>query len=157
MDTTVARPRWRLNLARRLGPRLSLGFEYNLVVGEFSPTANWIASPETATSPLVTFGTSSDRIFTPKGNQAYYATFAKAFHGTPLAPYVSLNYSGFERGLNFPFGVNIALHPKWDLLPMNDGRRSHLLLTYKQASFNVSLLAVDLQRPKLGLSLGWGF
>lgn len=157
MDTTVARPRWRINVARRVGPRLSVGVECNPAAGEFTPTANWIVRTESASSPLITVGTSSDRIFTPRGNQAYYATFAKSVPGTPFAPYASLNYSGFDRGINVPFGVNIALHPQWDLLPMNDGRRSHLLLTHKQGAFNVSLLAVDLRRPKFGVSLGWGF
>ena len=157
MDTEVERPRWRFNAAYRLTPRLSAGIEYNPVVAEVNPTANWIATPEGPSHPMVSFGTSSDRIFTPKGNQAYFVTFAKSVPGTRLAPYVSVNYSENEAGFNFPFGVNIGLSEVVDLLPMNDGRKCHLLLTFKQPTTNVTLIAVDLGRPRLGISFGWGF
>lgn len=153
VDTLVPRPRWRVNLAKRVTPRLSLGVEYNPVVGEYSPTGNWIAHVQDHKWPMISFGTSSDRIGTPPGNQAFYVTFARGFG--VVAPYLSINYSEFERGLNFPFGVNIALHPGWDLLPMHDGRKSHLLLTYKRPEFSVSALWIWLKRP--GLSISFGF
>lgn len=157
MDTEVERPRWRFNAAYRLTPRVNVGIEYNPVVEELNPTVNWIVSPEGRNHPMVSFGTSSDRIFTPEGNQAYYVTFAKGVPGTKLAPYVSVNYSEFESGFNFPFGINIGLADTIDLLPMNDGRKSHLLLTFKQPKSNVTLMAVDLKRPRFGISFGWGF
>ena len=153
VDTEIDRPRWRINAAARVTPRLSLGIEYNPVVNEINPTGNWLAHLETDKLPMVSFGTSSDRIGTPEGNQAYFVTFAKGFGR--IAPYVSVNYSEFERGFNFPFGVNIGLHPTWDLLAMHDGRKTHLLLTYKTPNYNVSLMWIWLERP--GVSISWGF
>lgn len=153
VDTEIDRPRWRVNAAARVTPRLSLGLEWNPVVKEVSPTFNWIASLETEKHPMVSFGTSSDRIGTPEGNQAYFVTFAKGFG--KFAPYVSVNYSEFEQGFNFPFGVNIWLHPNWDLLPMHDGRRTHLLLTYKQPNYNISLMMIWMKRPGISVSIGF--
>lgn len=138
-------------------PRLSLGLEYNLAVGEISPTGNWIITPETARTPMVSLGTSSDRIFTPSGNQAYYVSFAKSIPGLPVAPYASVNYSEFEQGFNFPFGVNWSMTHTMDLLAMNDGRKFHLLLTFKQPSASLTFMLIDLKRPRIGVSLGWGF
>lgn len=144
-------------MAYRATPRLSLGLEHNAAAGELNPVGNWIAHSETVQWPMVSFGTSSDRIFTPAGFQTYYVSFAKMIPNSPFAPYVSVNYSEYERGFNFPLGINIALAPEWDLLPMNDGRRSHLLLTYKAPSMNTTLMLIDLRRPKIGISLGFGF
>lgn len=155
VDTPIRRPRWRFNAATRVTPRLSLGVEYNAVEGEWSPTGNWIACTETPNLPLVSFGTSSDRIGTPEGNQAYSVTFAKSIPGVKAAPYLSVNYSEFEKGFNFPFGVNFSLAEKWDLLAMNDGRKSHLLLTFRQPDYSISLLYIWLKRP--GISVSWGF
>ncbi len=155
MDTDEPRPRWRLNAAYRVTPRLSLGAEYNPAAGEFSPTGNWVAHPETDRWPLVSVGTSSDRIFTPRDNQAYYATFAKTLPGGRAAPYVGVSYSEFEDGLVFPFGLNVSLAPSWDALAMHDGRNSHLLLTYKMKGANVTLMLLRMRSP--GVSFGYGF
>ncbi len=157
MDTDAARPRWRFNAAHRLTPRLSVGLEFNPAVSEVNPIANWIAHTEMGNIPMISFGTSSDRIFSPKGSQATYVTFAKGFPGTGLAPYVSISYSEFENRILLPFGVNVALNERIDLLPMNDGRRTHLLLTYKAEKANLPLMAIDLKRPRFGVSVGWGF
>lgn len=107
--------------------------------------------------PLISFGTSSDRIFTPEGNQTVFVTFAKGIPNLPVAPYLSVNYSEFERGLNFPFGVNVALNEAFDFLTMNDGRRTHALLTYKTKTTNYTFMAIDLKRPRFGVSIGFGF
>lgn len=156
VDTNAARPRWRFNVAYRVLPRLSLGLEYNPAVGEINPTMNWIAHVETHKVPLVSFGTSSDRIFTPRDNRAYFLTFAKSVPGLPIAPYISINYSEYENGFNIPFGVNVSLSEEWDLLPMNDGRKTHLLLTRKFERSNLTFMLIDLKRPKIGFSLGFG-
>lgn len=153
----MQRPRWRFNAAYRVTPRLSLGLEFNPVVKEVLPTLNWIISAESEKSPMVSFGTSSDRIFTPEGNRAYYVSFAKSIPGARIAPYVSLNYSEFERGFNVPFGINWGIDHTVDLLAMCDGRKFHLLLTLKQPSSNLSLMLIDLKRPRFGVSIGWGF
>jgi hypothetical protein len=134
-----------------------LGAELNPAANELVPNANWIAHAETERWPMVSFGTSSDRIFTPEGNQAYYVTFAKGLPETQIAPYLSVSYSEFERRLIYPFGVNMGIHQNWDFLVMNDGRKTHLLLTHKTLSMNTSLMLIDLKRPRWGLSIGFGF
>jgi hypothetical protein len=132
-----------------------VGLEYNITVHEVVPTLNWVITRESARIPMISLGTSSDRIGSPEGKQAYYLTFAKAVPKLRIAPYFSINYSETDRGFNLPFGVNIALDRRWSLLPMYDGNRTHLLLTYKQKNFNVSLMAVYLRH--FGLSVGFGF
>lgn len=119
------------------------------------PTANWIMTTETTRYPMLSLGTSSDRIGSREGTQGYYLTIAKSVPKWHVAPYFSINYSATDRGINYPFGANIALAPQWDLLPMNDGRRSHLLLTYKQKSYSISLLAVYMRH--VGVSVGFAF
>lgn len=149
------RPRWRFNAAYRITPRFQAGIEYNPVVNEIVPTANWILNRASPRLPLVVLGTSSDRIGSKEGTHAYFLTLAQGIPRLRLAPYFSVNYSETDRGLNFPFGVNIALGGQWDLLPMNDGRRSHLILTYKEKNWNISLIAVYLKHP--GVSIGFAF
>lgn len=144
-------------MAYRVTARLQVGLEANPAAGEVLPTLNWIISPASDRLPLITLGTSSDRIFSDEGTQAYYVTFAKSVPGTPCAPYVSINYSETDQRLNLPFGVNTRLHPQWDLLFMNDSKRNHLLLTYKQPTSNVSVMAIDLKRPRFGISFGFTF
>lgn len=102
---------------------------------------------------MVSVGTSSDRIGTPEGTRAYYVTLAKGYGR--VAPYLSVNYSEFEDGVNFPFGVNVGLAPTWDALFMNDGRKSHLLLTYKQPGYSVTLMSIWLKRPGISFSIGF--
>jgi hypothetical protein len=104
---------------------------------------------------MISLGTSSDRIFSPKGNQAYFATFAKSVPAWKAAPYVSIFYSEWEDRLIFPFGANFALSERWDFLPMHDGRNTHLLLTYKRESDNFTLMLIKMKH--LGLSYGIGF
>lgn len=155
MDTKADRPRYRMNLFYRLTPRLQAGVELNPGVHEVNPVANWIVSPETENAPMISLGTSSDRIFSPAGAQAYFVTFAKSLPRYGVAPYLSVSYSEWERTILFPFGLNVPLAPQWDLLGMNDGRNSHLLLTYKLPSTNVSLMYIKMRRP--GISVGFSF
>ena len=139
----------------RFVPRFQAGVEYNVAADEVAPIANWIISPETTKYPMVSFNVSSDRIGTPKGPMGYGLTFAKGFQNLKAAPYVTLRYSEYEDGFNFPFGVNVQLDHHWSLLPMNDGRRSHLLLNYGQPGYNVSLMYIWFKHP--GISLSYGF
>lgn len=110
---------------------------------------------ETEKSPTLSFGTSSDRIFSPEGKRAYYATVAKGLPGGRIAPYVSVSYSEWEKRLLFPFGANVMLDKRWDFMPMHDGRNTHLLLTYKLPASNVTLMLVKMRFP--GISYGWSF
>lgn len=106
---------------------------------------------------MLMLGTSSDRIFTPPGYSAVYLTVAKHIEGTPISPYVLLHWSGFEEKFLFPFGANIALDNEWELTPMHDGRRSHALLTWKGEALSLSLMAIDLKRPRFGTSISIAF
>lgn len=104
---------------------------------------------------MINFNVSSDRLGTPKGPMSYGITFAKGFQNPKIAPYISVRYSEYENGFNFPFGVNIQLNNEWSLMPMNDGRKSHVLLTYSKPSYSVSLMLIWLKHP--GISFSWGF
>ena len=155
MDTSAERPRWRTTLVRKLTPRLQVGVEGNLAAEEYGPLVNWIAATETERTPLVTLGTSSDRIFSPKGEQAYYLTLAKGLHGTNIAPYAGLSWSTWEDRLLFPVGANVSLAPEWDFLQMYDGRNSHSLVTFKTEKANFTVMLIRMER--IGLSVGIGF
>ncbi|HRF60206.1 MAG TPA: hypothetical protein PLH94_09875 [Fimbriimonadaceae bacterium] len=136
-------------------PRLKLGLEYNPAIDEVNPIGNWIALPESEKTPMVSFGTSSDRIFSPEGTRAYFTTFAKGLPGGRIAPYVSVSYSEWEKRFLFPFGANVVLDEHWDVMGMNDGRNTHLLLTYKMPTSNVTLMLVKMRH--VGISYGWSF
>ena len=137
----------------RAHPRLQVGLEYNPGAEEVGFIGNALLNLESETEPHVSFGTSSDRIGTPEGFQCYYLTFAKSF--STIGAYVSFNYSEFEKGINLPFGVSYRLGPNISAMYMNDGRRSHALLTYSQSDWSVSLMWVWLKHP--GISFSWGF
>ncbi|HWP31069.1 MAG TPA: hypothetical protein VNK96_05010 [Fimbriimonadales bacterium] len=117
--------------------------------------ANLILATETSFRPLLTLGTSSDRIGTPRGYQSYYLTIAKSLPGSPVAPYFSINYSEFESGFNFPFGANLKLRDDIGLLLMNDGRKSHALLNLQGKNMTFSLMWIWMER--FGISVSGSF
>lgn len=155
MDVDLPRPRYRFTGTYRFTPRLQAGLEYNPNAGEVGFIGNYMIAHETPSRPMINLGTSSDRIGTPPGPHAYYITFAKGFENLRIAPYLSINYSEYDQQINFPFGLNLSLARQLDSMYMMDGRRSHLLLTYKADVFNVSLMWIWLKHP--GLSISWGF
>ena len=77
----------------RVLPSLQVGVEFNAVAEEVGPLVTWFLTTETEKRPAVFFGTSSDRIGSPAGEQAYYLTAAKHAPGWPISVYGSLNYS----------------------------------------------------------------
>ncbi|MEQ1822028.1 MAG: hypothetical protein ABL949_05945 [Fimbriimonadaceae bacterium] len=155
MDFDRERARYRFTAQYRFTPRFQAGFEYNAAAHELAPIANWVLTPESEKIPMISANVSSDRLGTPKGPMSYGVTFAKGFQNPKIAPYFSVRYSEYEHGLNFPFGVNIQLNNEWSLMPMNDGRKSHVLLTYTKPDFSVSLMLIWLKHP--GISISWGF
>lgn len=154
-DTPQERPRHRFTLDYNVNPRVQVGFEYNFVVEEFGLRATWVLNRETEREPMIHLNTSSDRIGTPPGYQQVSLTFAKAIPNTPLAPYVSLTYSGFDKKLLLPFGINVQLAANWSLLGLNDGRKSHILLTYSRENYYLQAGYIWLKRPSF--TIGWGF
>ena len=155
MDVDLPRPRYRFTGTYRFTPRLQAGLEYNPNAHELGFIGNYILATETENSPMINFGTSSDRIGTPPGPHAYYVTFAKSIPSAKLGPYVSINYSEFDRRLNFPFGVSYSIQPGLSTMFMNDGRKSHLLLTYTKENLSVSAMLIWMKHP--GVSFSFGF
>lgn len=150
----------RTTLDYRITPKLQLGFEYNAAIGELDLRGNWFIQTETDNRPGVIFGLSSDRIGTPYGKM-YFVTFSKLAianeNGFGVAPYVSLAYSEFDRGMTVPFGASIALNDQWNLLPMYDGHRAHTTLTWSAPDGRTSLTAIAAFNKRFGLSLGRNF
>jgi hypothetical protein len=155
VDTDLPRPRWRFTGTYRFTPRLQAGLEWNPAADEVGFIGNYMIAPETDKTPMVNLGTSSDRIGTPKGPKAYYVTLAKGFPEAKIGAYVSLNYSEFDRGFNLPFGATYQIAPGWSTMFMNDGRKSHLLLTHSTPNWSASLMWIWFKHP--GVSISWGF
>ncbi len=139
----------------RVVPTLQLGVEYNPVAGEVDPLATWFLLTETERRPAVFLGTSSDRIGSPRGKQAYYATAAKYLPALRASPYVSLNYSQWDEGWNVPFGANLELGHGLSVQPMYDGQRTHLLGTYATSRLSTTLIWAWLERAGVAVSFGF--
>ena len=136
-------------------PALQVGIEYNPLVAEVAPLATWFVTTETERRPALFVGTSSDRIGSPEGTQAYYLTAAK--HVAPLraSPYVSLNYSEWDEGLNIPFGAHVDLGGGFGLQPMYDGNRTHLLGSWSTERLSVTAIWAWLERGGVAMSFGF--
>lgn len=130
----IDRAAWRNTLMHRLTADLQLGVEYNPLAEDVAPLANYRLVRETRRRPAIIVGTSSDRIGTPEGNLGYYVTFSKDLEpliGLPIAPYVGLQYSEYDRGFNMPLGAAIRLGGPWTLMPTYDGHAFHPMLSYR--------------------------
>ena len=155
VDTDVERARWRFTLNYRVLPRLQLGVEFNATVGEVGPLATLFLVTETADRPGLFLGTSSDRIGSPEGAQAYFATASKYFPTFGTTAYASFNYSEWDDGFNVPFGASQELGRDFAVRYMNDGQRSHALLDHYRENVGVSLMWVWLEQ--FGVALHGGF
>jgi hypothetical protein len=153
VNTELERPRWRFTANYSLSPRLQIGIEANPGVDEIGPLLTWFLMTEGERRPALFVGTSSDRIGSPEGTQSYYLTASKHHPGWPVSAYVSLNYSEWDGGLNFPFGVYVDLGRGFSLQPMYDGQRSHLLLHHNRERYGVSLLWVWLEEAGISFNL----
>jgi hypothetical protein len=127
--------------------------EFNAVVGEVDPIGNWYAMRETDKLPALIFGTSSDRIGTPKGKQAYYITVAKQPGNLPVAPYFSINYSQTDYAFNVPFGATVQIDNHWSIMGMYDGHASHTLVTWSGKRESIQLIWAWNRR--IGASFGY--
>lgn len=155
VDTDVDRARWRGTLNYRLLRTLQIGIEFNLAVEEINPLVTWFLTSEAHYRPAVFFGTSSDRIGSPTGTQAYYLTVAKHAPRLPVSAYVSLNYSEWDEGFNVPFGATLWIGPNFSLQPMYDGNETHLMASYAAGHVGISLLWVWLEDPGAAVSFGF--
>ena len=155
VDLDVDRARWRSTVNYRLHNRLQVGVEFNPEVDELNPLLTVFLVTEADRRPAVFLGTSSDRIGSPEGTQSYYATVSKRFGDSRWSAYASLNYSEWDGGFNAPFGVEFWANESLTIRPMFDGDRSHLMLSWVQDRWAVSLLAVDFEHPGISVSLGF--
>ncbi len=124
------------------------------MVSEVGPRATWEPINEGKYNPKVALGTSSDRIGSPEGTQCYYATFGKSIPRLPVAPYVSVNYSEWEDGINFPFGANFQVDRRWSVIAMNDGLKPHLLVNYASSFWGASAMWIWFERFGAALTIG---
>ena len=136
-------------------PKLQVGVEYNVVAAEVNPIATWFLMTETERRPALFLGTSSDRIGSPEGTQAYYLTVAKYLPRVRTSPYVTLNYSEWDAGLNVPFGANVELGAGLSIQPMYDGHRTHLLASWATSRASVTLIWAWLEQAGAAVSFGF--
>jgi hypothetical protein len=144
-----------MTLNYRFLNRLQAGVEYNPVASEVSPLFNLFLFTETNIRPAVFLGTSSDRIGSPAGKQAYYLTVAKRLPSLPLSAYATVNYSEWDEGLNFPFGASVEFGKGFSARGMYDGDRSHLMFNYFYQQHGVSLMYIWIE--KFGIAMSTAF
>jgi len=151
----VDRARWRNTLMYRASPDLQIGVEYNPLSpqGNVGPLLNWRALRETKEGPAVIFGTSSDRIGTPRG-QAYYMTVSKSL-GQGVSLYAGMSYSSFQNQILYPCGMNIDFGEKWSALFSFDGVNFHPMATYRWDRYTATFILVGSKNPGVTFSVGF--
>lgn len=155
IDTELPRPHWRSTVNLRLSRRIQAGLEWNPDADEVAPLATVFLLTEHEHRPSVFLGTSSDRIGSPAGRQAYFLTVAKTVPAWNVAPYVTLHYSDWSERVLVPFGANIGLPHHLSLQPMYDGQRSHLLAMWSSDRVSATVVWAWLERAGLALSVGF--
>jgi hypothetical protein len=155
----IPRASLRTTLTYRLHPRLSAGIEVNpradSTGGRISPLVNWLALTETRSRPALILGTSSDRIGTPTG-QSFYATLSKNLKresGLPIAPYLGVAFSTFERRWLPVAGLNVQLTPSISTTVSFDGVRIHPLLNYRRGRHVFSFILAFSNTPGASYSI----
>lgn len=153
VDTDVERARWRGTFHHRLHESLQVGVEVNAGADEIGPLFTWFLRRESDRAPAMFLGTSSDRIGSPPGEQAYYLTFSKHAPRLPVSAYATWNWSEWDETFNFPCGLTVGrdVALQW----MFDGDRSHLLLSRAGERIAASLMWIWLEKP--GISVSFGF
>ena len=141
-----------MTLNYRFLNRAQLGLEYNLAASEVSPLFNAFLLTETDSRPALFVGTSSDRIGSPAGTQAYFFTLAKRLPSLPLSVYATVNYSEWDDGFNFPFGATVDFGKGLSVRGMYDGDRRHVMFNYYYRQHGVSLMYIWLERFGIAMS-----
>jgi len=155
----VRRARLRTTLTYRLTPRLQAGIEVNPRSTEekANPLVNWLAVPETANTPALIVGTSSDRIGTP-GGQSFYATASKNLKREtklPIAPYFGVAYGTYQDRLRYIGGLNIGFTEQLGSLVIFDGVHVHPLLNFSYKRHVFSFILVRGKEPGLSYSISF--
>ena len=140
----------------RVHDRLQVGLEYNAEVAEFNPLATLFVAREGEQWPALFLGTSSDRIGSPEGMQAYYATTSKYVPALRTAINATVNWSEWDEALNFPFGASVELGRGFSARYMYDGEQSHALLDRTMSDrWGLSVMSIWLER--FGAAIHGGF
>ncbi|MEY4374795.1 MAG: hypothetical protein RL760_962 [Candidatus Eisenbacteria bacterium] len=155
IDTDLPRPHWRSTANVRLHPRLQAGLEWNPDAHEVAPLATLFLLTEHERQPSVFLGTSSDRIGSPAGKQAYFVTVAKTVPAWRVAPYVTFHYSEWSERVLVPFGAHVDLTHGFSAQPMYDGHRTHLLGTWANERVSATVIWAWLERAGVAFSVGF--
>lgn len=159
-DHPEDRPKIRSTLMYRLDEKFQLGIEYNPLVEEVGPLANWRILDEEEDRPALMVGTSSDRIGTPYG-RAYYLSLSKSLEpyiDLPISPYVGTSYGTFRDDLTFIGGLNIRYGAGFSSMHMYDGRAVHHLLNYTfEEVHTVGVILVDHEHVGVTYGVSFGF
>ena len=134
-----------MTLNYRLLNRLQVGVEYNPVASEIALLFSLFLFTETDSRPALFLGTSSDRIGSPVGEQAYFVTATKRLPYLPLSVYGTVNYSEWDDRFNFPFGASVEFGKGFSVRGMYDGKEPHLMFNYFYKQHGISLMYIWLE------------
>jgi len=155
----VRRAQLRTTLTYRLTPRLQAGIEVNPRSTEekANPLVNWLALPETKSTPAIIMGTSSDRIGTP-GGQSFYATASKNLKREtrlPIAPYFGVAYGTYQNRLRYIGGLNIGFTEQLTSLVIFDGVHVHPTMNFSYKRHVLSFILVRGKEPGVSYSISF--
>jgi hypothetical protein len=158
LSNQIPRASLRMTLTYRFHPRFSVGVEYNPRADDVGLLANVVAITETKLRPALIFGTSSDRIGTPRG-RSLYATISKNISELvklPIASYVGAAYSSYEHRFLPLAGLTINWKENLSSLVIFDGVKVHLTLTYALGKRHVfTFLLAQSKNPGVSYSISF--
>jgi hypothetical protein len=154
----IPRASLRTTLTYRVLPRFFLGIEYNPRANDVGLLANVVAITESKHRPAIIFGTSSDRIGTPRG-RSLYATISKDVSELlrlPIAPYVGVAYSTYEHRFLPLAGLTINWRDNLSSLVIFDGVKVHPTLSYTFGGRHVfTFLLAQSKNPGVSYSISF--
>jgi hypothetical protein len=158
LSNQISRATLRTTLTYRLHPRVSVGVEYNPLANDVGPLANIVAVAETGWRPALIFGTSSDRIGTPRG-RSIYATISKNLYDAvklPIGVYTGVAYSSYEHRFLPLAGVTVKLTRNLSSLVIFDGVKVHPTMTYALGRRHVfTFLLAQSKNPGVSYSISF--
>ena len=158
MSNQIPRASLRTTLTYRVHPRFFLGIEYNPRANDVGLLANVVAITESKQRPAIIFGTSSDRIGTPRG-RSLYATISKDVSESlklPIAPYVGVAYSTYEHRFLPLAGLTINWRDDLSSLVIFDGVKIHPTLSYTLGGRHVfTFLLAQGKNPGVSYSISF--
>ena len=157
VEGQIDRAKLRTTLTYRIVPRVTIGLEWNPLVTDFSPLANWLVVEEKENRPALVVGTSSDRIGTRHG-QSYYATLSKNLERwvkIPVSPYVGGSYGTSDDKFHVIGGGNIQFTRNLSSLIIYDGKNLHPTASFTWGRHVFTFLLVDLEHPGVSYSVSF--